>query len=121
MADTVFEQGWVDERLGGLLTATGGDVDGAEVLFRGDEGHHLRLAESRVIQAGRVVEGRVTLRVLRDQREARASTTDLTDAGLRRCAARALDRVAAAPRSDEPLLLAAPAEVPAVPSRALDL
>jgi PmbA protein len=118
--DSVFDKGWIDERVAALLGHVAGESDGAEALFRGDEGSHLRLAESRIIQAGQVVEAKVTLRVIVDQREARSSTTDLTDDGLRACAALALDRAASAPRSGAPLQLATPVEVAQPATRALD-
>ena len=121
MTDTVFAKGWVEERLAAALAAVGGGVDGAEALFRGGEESHLRIAESRVIQAAQVIKGKITLRVIGDQREARASTTDLTDAGLRRCALQVSERVAAAPRSNEPLTLASPRALSAPSPRALHL
>jgi PmbA protein len=119
--DSVFDKGWIDERTASLLGHVAGESDGAEALFRGDEGSHLRLAESRIIQAGQVVEAKVTLRVIADQREARASTTDLTDSGLRRCAALALSRATAAPRASEPLQLSTPTEVAPPSARSLDV
>ena len=118
--ESVFDKAWVHERLDYLLSQVAGVSDGAEALFRGDEGSHLRLAESRIIQAGQVVEAKLTLRVLVDDREARASTTDLTDEGLKRCAALAHARASSAPRSKEPLQLAVPTSITRAQGRAFD-
>ena len=98
MGDSVFHAAWVHGRLQRAITALDGEVDGAEAVFRGAEAHHSRIAESTLLQAGKIDEGRLTLRAVADGREARAMTTDLSDAGLALCAKMALERVRAAPR-----------------------
>ena len=118
--ESEFDRTWIAERLGALLGHVRGECDGAEALFRGDEGSHVRLAESRIIQAGQVVEAKVTLRIVVDQREARASTTDLTDYGLRQCAALATSRARSAPRAAEAIVLALPSDIGPSDGRVLD-
>jgi len=108
MDDSVFGKTWVQERLHHAVLALGDDVEGAEAVFRGTEAHHSRIAESTLLQAGQIDEGRLTLRAVIDGREARAMTTDLSDEGLKLCARMALERAQAAPKTSEPTLLPAP-------------
>ena len=75
MSDSVFGRAWVQERLHHAVSALGGEVEGAEAVFRGTEAHHSRIAESTLLQAGQIDEGRLTLRAVLDGREARAMTT----------------------------------------------
>lgn len=123
--ETSFPRDRVDERLDHTLRraldAAGGGADGVEAVLRASEASHLRLAESAVVQAADVVEGKVIVRAVVAGREARAITTDLTDDGLAACACLAVSRARSAPASAEPLVLAPPVEVPAAPSWALDL
>jgi PmbA protein len=108
MDDSVFGKAWVQERLHHAVKALGGQVEGAEAVFRGTEAHHSRIAESTLLQAGQIDEGRLTLRAVIDGREARAMTTDLSDAGLAICARMAFERAQAAPKTGDKTLLPAP-------------
>ena len=108
MEVSVFGKAWVEERLHRAVNALSGEVEGAEAVFRGTEAHHSRIAESTLLQAGQIDEGRLTLRAVIDGREARAMTTDLSDAGLKLCAQMALERAKAAPKTTERAQLPAP-------------
>lgn len=108
MDDCVFGKAWVQDRLHHAVAALGDEVEGAEAVFRGTEAHHSRIAESTLLQAGQIDEGRLTLRAVIDGREARAMTTDLSDPGLALCARMALERAKAAPKTSNPTRLPAP-------------
>ena len=120
MTDHPFDAAWVADRLDHVLAAVRHDADGVEARFRGEEASHLRLAESAIIQAASVVEGRVTVRAVVDGREARATTTNLTDDGLARCARHAVERARQAPVPAEPVELPQPQALVSAGERALD-
>ncbi len=119
--DLQFGRAWVAERLDEALAAVRDACDGAEARFHGQEASHLRLAESAIIQAASVVEGRVTVRAIVGGREARATTTNLTDEGLRRCAREAVERAGQAPVPIEPAELPSPTALTPASARAMDL
>lgn len=109
---SAFDQTWTNERLETAVRTVRDHCDGAEALFRGQEGSHVRLAESAIVQASQVVEGKVTVRVVMDGRSARATTSDLTDQGLEACARAAQSRAASAPPAKEAVELPEPLELP---------
>ena len=121
MESSTFHEAWVRDRLDHAVACLGAEVGGAEAVFRGTEAHHSRIAESSIIQAGQIDEGRLTLRAIVDGREARAMTTDLSDEGLALCAKLALDRVRAAPVNAEPLKLPPPRALSSLPARHTDV
>ena len=114
MTQTIFSKSTVEGVLHETVSLAPTQIDGLDVLFRGDEASHVRMAESRIVQASEVIEGKVSVRVLLDGREAKASTTNLTSEGLRAVTAVAAKRAAATPpvkggiRQAEPTPLAAP-------------
>ncbi len=118
--DSLFDRAWVSERLDHALSSIRADADGVEALFRGSEASHLRIAESAVFQAADVEEGRVVVRAIVGRGEARATTSDLSDAGLEACARQAIAQARAAPAAPQPIELPAPKPIPAADPRCLD-
>jgi predicted Zn-dependent protease len=121
MGTSVFERGWVQDRLDRAIASLGGETEGAEAVFRGTEAHHSRIAESAMFQAGHIEEGRLTLRAVIDGREARAMTTDLSDEGLKLAGKMALERVRAAPGTSAPTALSSPNALPDTSEASTDL
>lgn len=115
-----FGEAFVAERLERALAAVRQDADGVEALFRGQEASFMRLAEAAVVQAGDVVEGKVTVRAVVGGREARVVTTDLTDGGLEACARQAVARAREVPAGGEAVRLAEPGAAAAQLAGALD-
>lgn len=108
---TSFTRSWVDERLGWVLQHCRHAVDGMELNFYGQASNFMRLAESSITQASNIRSGKVSVRVLVGNREARGSTTDLSDAGLRACVARAVLHAKELVPASERLALAIPEEL----------
>jgi predicted Zn-dependent protease len=99
--------GWLDR----ALRAADG-VEGVEAHFSGHASSLLRLAESRVVQAGHVAEGELTVRIVAAGREAWASTHDLTGTGIQACVAAAMTTARWAPAPDQPFELPVPTGAP---------
>ena len=118
----VFRHGWVSERLERAIKAIATDVDGAEALFRGDEAQHLRLGDARITEASSVEEGKVTVRAVVNGSAARTTTSDLSDAGLDRCARQARDRARQTPlrAGQTPVVLPRPRPLMAAPDWSRD-
>ena len=120
MTQTIFSSARVDNILDETLRQAPSHLDGLDVLFRGDEASHVRMAESRIVQASEVIEGKVSVRVVHDGREAKASTTNLTPEGLKAVSALAAKRAAATPLVAGGIRQATPTELISLPIDALD-
>lgn len=92
-----FSRAWVGERLQVALDAA--ECDGCLARFEGTEAEHLRLAESTIVQSSVMVAGKIDVHVLAGDRQAWASITDLSDDGIRRAVARAVERARLSPPS----------------------
>jgi predicted Zn-dependent protease len=103
-----FPREWVEERLEWALGHCGQGTDGMEAMFYGCEANNMRLAESTIVQASDITHGKVSLRALVGNRQARASTTDLSNRGLQECASRAVASAKQTPVSKETISLPHP-------------
>lgn len=115
-----FAEAWTLDRLGKAVAAGAGLADGVEAAFEGERTQLMRLAESAVVQASDLERGSVIVRAVVDGREGRCATTDLSDAGLADCTKAAIARAAAAPPTEEPFTLPAPARDIAPPTWGMD-
>ena len=106
-----FNETWVNERLQEVLKRCGGNADGLEASFLGSESSYMRIAETSIIQASDITRGRVSIRAVLGRRSARASTTDLSTAGLTKCAERAILNAQQTPAGEEAINLPQPAPI----------
>ena len=114
-----FSREWVEEKLEWTLGHCSEGTDGLEAMFYGCNANNMRLAESTIVQASDITRGKVSFRALVGNRQARASTTDLSNRGLRECASRAIESAKQTPVSAEQVTLphpslAGPESTPAV-------
>ncbi len=100
-----FDQAWVSERLREVLKRCGDDTDGMDVCFNGAESSFMRIAESSIIQASDITRGKVSIRAIRGRSSARASTTDLSIEGLKKCAERAILNATQTPPGEDNVTL----------------
>ncbi len=96
---STFDRSWVSDRLDTLLAA-GAGADALEASFAGQEAGLMRFAESMITQTSQATEGRFYLRAIVGGAIGSATTTDLSQAGLRSCAALAVERARDAPGVD---------------------
>ncbi len=118
--ESTFDEGWIQERLSKAIAGISSEADGVEAVFLGDETSHLRLAESDIIEADQITEGRVFVRAIVGKSQAHAVTSDLTDQGLRACARVALDRVPPAQTGRDAAVLPAAADITLPGPQSLD-
>jgi len=118
---TVFDRAATDDIIARTMARRAASDD-LEVAFTGREVATMRLAESRVVQAGRATVGRVTVRAVRAGGLGISTTTDLSDDGLAACVREAEAQAAtASPHAEgDAASLSAPGPSREAPSWALD-
>jgi predicted Zn-dependent protease len=83
----------------------GKNLEGIEAIYLGQSGHHMRLAESKVIQSSLVDESALRIRAVHAGAEACVETNRLTAQGIADAVARAESLVKATPPPAEPVEL----------------